>query len=301
MKIQALLRLIRWRNLLLIIILQALVYVRISAACSLPGNICMLSAHGFLLILMTTLLATAAGYVINDIRDESIDLVNRPEKVMIGKHFSVSAAWRIYIALVLLGGFTAVMLSYHFGDQVYFWGYVLATGLLYGYSTWWKKSFLLGNLVVSIMSGVAILVCLLPDWNNPALESRTPPLRDILLALMWFAALMTLYREIVKDLEDRQGDQMASAMTLPIRLGERRAKQFALLVGTMVVVSLVIWIPATWADVPLSISAGNAMLVLLTVHNLFTLRTAATPGELHFVSRYIKFIMLFGIIVFLIH
>lgn len=301
MEIGSVFRLFRWRNLALIIVLQGLVAFRLHHACKEVPAGCFLDLPGVLLIIATTLFVTAAGYVVNDIRDVEIDRVNRPDKMVIGKVIGRQTGWWIYIFLVFAGSVTATGLVICFGSFIYLAGYMLATVLLLSYSLWWKKSFLAGNLLVSLMCAAAVFVLLLPDWGHPVLETGTPSMMHILLALMWFAAIMTLYREIVKDIEDVQGDRLASATTMPVRLGSRKTKAVGIAVGLLAALSLAAWLAWSWNSAPAILNAGVVLLSLMMVHNILLLKSSATPGQLYSISQYIKLIMLFGVLIFLIY
>ena len=301
MEIHSFFRLVRWRNLFLVIVLQGLVSVRLYHACNASSGGCSLDLAGILLIILITLLVTAAGYVVNDIYDVEIDRVNRPDKMIVGNLISRKTGWFIYGAMVLAGGIAALGLNIEFNDPVYLAGYILATALLFSYSLWWKKSFLAGNLLVSFMCGVAVFVFLIPDWGSQVLQSGTPSLLHVMLALMWFAATMTLYREIVKDMEDMQGDSVAAARTLPIRLGYAKARIIGTFVGITVVISLALWFFVTWQNAHFLLNAGVVSISFMMAHTILLLGRAGKPKELHVVSQYIKVIMLIGIIVFLIY
>ncbi len=301
MEISSFLRLVRWRNLALIIVLQGLVAFRLYQACNAGYGGCSLDIPGVLLLILTTLLVTAAGYVVNDIRDVDIDLVNRPGKVVVGNVISKRAGWEIYVSLVCAGVAAATGLVLNFDQIIYLPGFFLATGLLLSYSVWWKKSFLGGNILVSLMCGVAVFVFLIPDLGHEVLESGNPSLLNIMIGLMWFAAIMTLYREIVKDLEDMEGDRIASAHTLPLRLGKRKAIVIGTAVGSLAVLSLAIWLAWSWKVVPTMLNAGVLLISLMMVHNMILLARSDSQGQLHFISQYIKVIMLVGIIVFLLY
>ena len=142
------LNLIRWKNLLII----ALVQVLIKYALFLPFNIDItLNWFGFSLLVLSTLCIAAAGYVINDLYDLETDLVNRPERVIVGKLISEKTANNLFIALNVIGVLIGFYLSHLVGKSSFFALFVIISALLYVYASYLKQSLLIGNIVVSIL------------------------------------------------------------------------------------------------------------------------------------------------------
>ncbi len=108
------LNLIRWKNLLII----ALVQILIKYALFLPFNIDItLNWFGFTLLVLSTLCIAAAGYVINDVYDVETDLVNRPDKVIVGKSVSEKTANNLFIILNVIGVLIGFYLSHLVGKS----------------------------------------------------------------------------------------------------------------------------------------------------------------------------------------
>jgi 4-hydroxybenzoate polyprenyltransferase len=301
MQVQFILKLLRWPNLILVLIFQLFVFLRLNWACIHLTDQCSISVAAIGIIVLTTILITAAGYVINDIQDIEIDQVNKPEHVMIGRHISLLQAHRIYWGLVLLAGAFSVILAVHFSNVLYFAFYLLATVLLNGYSKRWKKSFLTGNLIVGIMCGCSILVILVPDWNDQVMYVGNPTTKEMFLVLSWFAAMLTIYRELVKDVEDIAGDQAGQAHTIPVVLGFSKSKYWILALGFIILGSLLTWAVYISKHVQLWQMILHGLLIMSMVYCQYKVYKATSPKEMHFISQCIKVIMLFGIIVFLLN
>ncbi len=202
-----------------------------------------LSEWEFFGLVLATIIVTASGYLINDILDFPIDIINKPEKVYLGKFWSLEQARKIYWGLVI-GGF---LLSFYLA-----WGqdnlklvllYPLSVLILYLYSKYFKKQVLIGNLVVAgFCAGVAGLIAfsergslnILKNNNSEAFEL----IQLIFIGYMIFAFLSTMIREIVKDAEDIEGDRLGGCTTLPMVLGTAMTNAVILLLAGIFIVFL---------------------------------------------------------------
>ncbi|MBL4586048.1 MAG: geranylgeranylglycerol-phosphate geranylgeranyltransferase, partial [Flavobacteriales bacterium] len=221
----AYLRLVRWPNLLIIGLIFLLVGTQlIGSIAQLSGiDSCLSTLHWWLMALATVLIA-ASGNVVNDIFDQDIDKLNRPKKRIVGKTISEQQAWNFYYLLVVLGGGIGVYLSHLLGNISNALLFLLSIGGLYFYSYSYKRQFLIGNIVVAFLAG---LIPFLPIYFE-MMCNKTPwielPWAPILVAFSFFSFLITLIREIIKDMEDMHGDMRRQCSTLPVVLGMRGAK-----------------------------------------------------------------------------
>lgn len=170
----------------------------------------MVRAIDFIVLLVGTIAIAAAGNIVNDIYDLEIDLINKPDRVIIGKVIQPSRAWIGYFFLNAL----ALMLALGTG----LWGlslfFVAAIGLLYGYAAYWKRAFLIGNLVIAFLCALVVIEfwwLAMAYWGNYW--------TGILWAYAAFAFFSTLARELIKDIEDIEGDRAMACQTLPLQLG----------------------------------------------------------------------------------
>ncbi|MCU0453048.1 MAG: geranylgeranylglycerol-phosphate geranylgeranyltransferase [Bacteroidetes bacterium] len=154
-------------------------------------------------------IAVAAGAnAINDRFDVEIDRVNRPDRPIPRGELTTDDAFRVWFACSLLAG--------TFGALVGLLPFAIVMGavvVLYFYSRDLKATPLIGNLVVGGMTGMAFI------YGAAAVG---PVERGLIPAL--FAFLVNVARELVKDIEDREGDALSAAATLPVRYGVRPAR-----------------------------------------------------------------------------
>jgi len=159
------------------------------------------------LAVATTITAVAAGNAVNDYFDREIDAINRPDRPIPRGAVSPRGA------LVIAGGLftTAVGFAVTLPPVAVALAAVNLVALV-TYTTVFKGTPGLGNALVSYLVGSTFL------FGGAAVGDVSTPL--VLAAL---AALSTLSREIIKDVEDVVGDREAGLRTLPIAIGERAA------------------------------------------------------------------------------
>ena len=220
-------------------------------------------------IILITLVVTAGGYIINDIFDKEIDLINKPQKAIRDVAF-----WnRSYKALFLLGFVLVSILSYHFGHPYFMAIYLLAWLSLHRYSSSWKCKPLIGNLVVSLFSASVILVVLAPYISDLALF-QAEELDQIIRPFSYyfiFAFFTSLVREIVKDMEDHAGDQAAGCNTIAVSIGIPRTIFLTQLIIINFLACFLIWQYQFVAVFPLW-SSITLNLVILGSYLYFILR-----------------------------
>lgn len=265
----------------------------------------------FLLLTLATVFITAAGYVINDYFDTKTDLVNHPSTVIVGKslsrRFVITLHWALNAIGVLLGIIVSIAIDKPFLSLVFF----LTPGILWFYSTSYKRQFLLGNLIVAILTALVPLMALLfelPKLYNTYWQSLifSPSIfNDI---IYWvggyaiFAFWLTLFREIVKDIEDYQGDQEFGRNTLPIVLGISTSRMVAASILLLTIVIITYLFGAYLNFLP----SGNfdyitfVYLLVAMVIPIFTLiikvLSAQSKEDYHWVSSFSKLIMLLGLL-----
>lgn len=177
------------------------------------------------LIVLSTLMITAAGYMINDYYDVKIDYVNRPNEVVIGKGIKR----RVVLFLHTLLNFTAIGLGYLVSPSIALINF-FAAFLLWIYSNQLKREPFVGNLTVAFLTGLSIYLIGFYFQKSELL----------VLTYAIFAFFLNLIREIIKDIEDRQGDRKHGCRTLPIVLGFRKTKAVIFMIAGVFVSAIVI-------------------------------------------------------------
>ncbi len=232
-----------------------------------------------LLVLATsTVVIAAAGYIINDYYDIKIDLINKPERVVIGKSITRRYALFFHSILLTIGVGLGFFIGWKIGMINFF-----SSFLLWWYSNSLKRQPFIGNFVVAWLTSISIvLVNILYDVNN-----------SLVIIYALFAFFMTLIREILKDMEDLKGDNTFGCRTLPIIWGIRRTKIIIYVLLALLFTSVLL-LNAKFVELPF-----YYFLVLLFVplgFLLIRLIRADTRKDFYWLSQWCKIIMLLGIL-----
>ncbi len=295
-------RLIRWPNLVFIIITQLLFYycIYVPMPAQHPGqNDFML----FCLLILASVLIAAAGYIINDYFDMQIDAINKPGKVIIDKYIKRRWAILMHWAFSSIGLLLSIFISYKTGVWLIAIFNFLSVNLLWFYSTTLKKKLLWGNISVSVLTAWVILIVyffvganFLNKWETvSAFNERRLFKFTVLYA--GFAFIMTLIREVIKDTEDMEGDRKYNCNTMPIAWGVPATKVFAavwLIVGiaSLAAIGLYAWQSGWWL-------ATLYILLLVIAPMIFIVRklyAANVPADYYYLSTLVKMVMLAGIL-----
>ena len=234
-------------------------------------------ARLFLLTVSTTIIA-AAGYIINDYYDIKIDLINKPERVVIGKEVARRYALLFHSILSFVGVAIGVVLNWKIGAINF-----LSAFLLWWYSNDLKRQPFVGNFVVALLTGTSVyLVSILYQTYQP-----------LVLIYSIFAFGMTLIREIVKDMEDFKGDNTFGCRTLPIVWGNRKTK-FLIYFLMAVLFGSVIYINQAYEQLPLLYFGVFLFVPLLFLFS--RLIRADTKKDFYYLSQWCKVIILLGMV-----
>ncbi len=293
------LRLIRWKNLLIIFLTQLLAWwcVVVPDAPFVPD---VLNLQNFLLISASTLLIAAAGYIINDYFDIKTDAINKPYKVVletvIPRKQAIIAHTALNIFALILAGIVAVQA--HHPEWVFL--QLSCTLLLWFYSTDFKRQYITGNVAISLLTALTLLILILYE---PTAHPGGMPLKYafsdkgyVLLFYAYFAFMLTWMREIVKDMEDQIGDEKTGCMTMPIKRGLQYSANFTLALAAVVIISLVVvslvMLRGHFWQLPLYFT-----LLLLIPLLIWCFRFSKRSGTNHYhtASSQLKIIMLSGI------
>ena len=294
------LRLIRWPNLVFILLAETLFHFCIykplypNAGRGVDAN--------FYLILITYLFIAAAGYIINDYFDINIDQVNKPKRVVVGSY--ISRRWVIFWHLLFsVMGIYISTIAFPFKE---YWhihlSNLLTILLLWFYSTNFKKDFLIGNVVISLLTAWSIAVVYFSKFKiqeivHPSI-SDTANFRFAKLMVIYsvFAFILTLVREALKDMEDMEGDQKFGCKTLPIVWGLKPTKVYIsvwliVVIGCLAFIQLYV-IPFGWWY-----SALYCLLFIITplVMVLIKLKTSYVSKDFSELSTFVKVAMFAGI------
>ena len=218
----AYLRIIRPWNVLMVAIAMVLVFQSLIVP-ALPRAAESFEAFNFVLSVGVMCLLAAGGNAINDYFDVAEDSVNKPDRLIVGRLISRRKTMAFHYALSGLASLLSVWLSFRLSSPIpLVWCAVIGT-LLSGYSPWFKRRFLRGNLIIALTVGqlpLWTLIGVLPLEDWPSVLGTLNG--SGLLAYAALSAYLTFLREVTKDLQDIKGDRETGYDTLAVRWGERR-------------------------------------------------------------------------------
>lgn len=237
------LRLIRFKNLFMIAFIQCLLkYVFFALPQFQSAQLTTaLSATNFTLLVLATICIAAAGYIINDIYDVEADNINKPNKVFINKGISEDMANNLFMAFTVIGIGLGTYVSWQIDKNSFATIFLIVSALLYFYATSLKQTILIGNIVISALVGLSILIVgifEIAPMITPESKDAYLFMFKFLIDYALFAFLINLVRELVKDLEDVDGDHKAGYNTLPIAIGRDRASKVAFVVCLLSIVAI---------------------------------------------------------------
>ena len=310
--LKSILQVVRYRNLIIVAATMYLMrFFILQPLLNQKGMTLLLNELNFLMLTLATVFITAAGYVINDYFDTRTDLINRPQTVIVGKSLSrrvvISLHWLLNVAGVLLG----IVVSFAIGKPLLSLVFFVIPGLLWFYSTTYKRQFLLGNIIVAFLTALVPLMPLL--FELPMLYDTywqtlifVPSVFNTIIYWVGgyaiFAFWLTLFREIVKDIEDFEGDSEYGRNTLPVVLGLLMSRTIAAAILLVTLLLLAYLFGAHLNFLPngqfdyFTFSYLAIALVIPLFYMIVRLLTAENKAHYHMVSLAAKLVMLLGIL-----
>lgn len=309
LRVRSFLSLIRIQNLLFIVITQYsfFYFVLIPAFKMYPGETILIK-HLIHWLVLSSVLIAGGGYIINDYFDLNIDRINKPAKLVIDRF--ISRRWAMFLHMILsicgivISGYIANLLQ----NVLLFILNLLSVLLLFIYSSTFKKKLLSGNIIIAALSAWVIMVLFVAmcKWENGSIIPQwSPSLQELYkIALIYavFAFIVSLIREVVKDMEDEEGDKKNGCKTMPIAWGIKSTKVFVgvwitVLFGLFVVFFLNLMIKGWFI--------GVTYILIVLIPFLFRIymefSKAKTKKQFGKISREVKLFMLSGILSMVIY
>jgi 4-hydroxybenzoate polyprenyltransferase len=291
------LKLIRYKNLLIIALVQAVFHFGFLK--QQEGLLVALNDVEFILLILATICIAAAGYIINNIVDQETDNISKPNKVIVGKYISETRAYNYYIALNIVGVLIGFFIANIIFKESFAAIFIVVAFVLYLYATQFKQSLLAGNFLVSFLVAFSILLVgvfdLYPIITN---ESRKflGILFQIIIDYAIFAFLLTFIREVVKDIEDYEGDLKTGMNTLPIYLGKEKTQKVVFGLSFIPLIALLYYLNSNFKNLEYVVYYTLAFVVAPMLYFILKLWQAKTQKEFNHLSTVLKLIMITGIL-----
>jgi 4-hydroxybenzoate polyprenyltransferase len=307
--------LIRWKNLLMVILTMVLMRYAVLEPLISKIGVILINGSGtetpmslqfpwydFLILVVATVFITAGGYVINDYFDIKTDLINKG-KVIVGTKIPRRKAMMWHSIFNIAGVAAGFYISYKSG---YFWLgilFLIVSGLLYFYSASYKRQFLIGNIIVALLTAMVPILVVFFEW--PALYKyytinavSPPPMNFIIYwvgGFALFAFLTNLAREIIKDIEDFEGDIAYGRNTIPVIIGIFSAKT----VSICLIVITILLLYLTWhffiSDI-ITLIYMSVAIVFPLLFVIYKLVISSEKKQLHSASSIMKIVMITGVL-----
>jgi 4-hydroxybenzoate polyprenyltransferase len=312
---KAFLDLIRWKNLLMVILTMLLMRYAVLEPLISKIGVILINGNGaeipmslqfpcfdFAILVAATVFITAGGYVINDYFDIKTDLINKG-KVIVGTKIPRRKAMMWHSIFNIAGVAAGFYISFKSG---YFWLgtlFLVVSGLLYFYSASYKRQFLIGNIIVALLTAMVPMLVVFYEW--PALYKyyiiNAVSLPHMNFIIYWvggfalFAFLTNLTREIIKDIEDFEGDIAYGRNTVPVIIGVLSAK----IVSICLIIITIILLYLTWnffiSDI-ITLIYLSAAIVLPLLFVIYKLVISSEKNQLHSASSVMKIVMMTGVL-----
>jgi|TARA_B110000971_G_scaffold753_1_gene712 4-hydroxybenzoate polyprenyltransferase len=238
----------------------------------------------FILLTASITMLAAAGYLINDYYDQKIDLINRPDRVVVGIHLRRRRALAAHMGLSILAIMIGLWIDRWLGLFNFF-----ASFMLWLHSNYFRRVLLLGNIMVALMHVMIILV----------VATYFQVYNTYLLAYSLFAFVAIFIREVVKDLRGVKGDAAHGAETISVTWGIRTAKKLIYLSIFCGIIFMIYFLEGA-----LPTNSGFYFLALLPFLGWFIYRIQSADTQSHYrtLKKSIDWIILSGILsIFLLH
>ena len=278
-KILSFFSVIRGHNILVIIVAQYLASIFILSPNINALNI-IFDFQLFILVIASSL-AIASGYIINNFYDAKKDLINRPTKVMIDRLVSQQTKLKVYFSINFIVVLISSFVSWR--AMLYFSIYIFS---IWFYSHKLKKYPIIGNITASILAILPFFAILLYYKH----------FYHVIIAHASFLYLLILIRELIKDLENIQGDLLTNYSTIPVLYGEKIAKFIIsiLVVSTIIPVFFLVDVyEVGYMDIYFYIST---MVLVFFLIRLWDSSTKTDYLNLHFLLKVIIILGVFCIV-----
>jgi 4-hydroxybenzoate polyprenyltransferase len=291
------LKLIRYPNLIMLAIMQFIFRYGFTKQQNIGLS---LADWQYALLVLSTICIAAGGYIINNIFDVATDSDNKPNDVIVGKTISENNAYNLYAGFTIIGVGIGFYLSNVIQKPGFAAVFVIVASTLYLYATSLKQSLLIGNIIVALLMSFSIIIIGIFDLY-PATYDGNQVIMSIIFKILLdyaiFAFIINFIREIVKDLEDQNGDYNQGMNTLPIAFGKNRTAKLVFGLSFIPIICILYYINSYLFSSGLVLSSLYGFVFILAPLIYFTIKmwSAKTSNEFKHLSFILKFVMFFGI------
>ncbi|HQE34814.1 MAG TPA: geranylgeranylglycerol-phosphate geranylgeranyltransferase [Flavobacterium alvei] len=292
------LNLIRYQNLIMLALMQFIFRYGFLELQNIPLAL----AHWqYILLVLATVCIAAGGYIINNIMDVETDAENKPETLIVGKLISETKAYNLYFGFTVIGVVIGFYLSNVIEKPSFASIFIIIAAMLYFYATNLKQTLLIGNFVVALLLLLSVIIIGIFDLYPVTFEENRPVmglLFGILLDYALFAFIINFIREIVKDLQDVNGDSIQEMSTLPIVFGVNRTTKLVFVLSFIPIICIAYYINTNLFASGLIYATLYGLVFILAPLLYFSIKivSAKETQDFHHLSTVLKWILFFGIL-----
>jgi len=290
------LNLIRFKNLLLLAFMQLVILFGFLKMQDIPLA---LALWQYYLLIFSTICIAAGGYIINDIMDQDVDGINKPKKAIVGHTISENFAYNLYVAFSIIGVGIGFYLSKVIVRPNFVTVFILCAALLYIYSTSFKQIMIVKNIVVAFLLGFSILIIDLfmifpaTDTTN---RTQMLPVFSVLIDFSIIAFIINFLREMVKDLEDVNGDYNSGINTLPVALGVSRTTKLVFVLSFIPTICILYYMYVNLFELQFATVYLLGFVIGPLLYFSIKIWSAKSKKDYSHLSDVLKGIIFFGII-----
>jgi len=295
------LRLLRLPNLILLVVTLYVITIRVIYPPLIVNKIApALTSKEYLLFLFIALCLGAGGYVYNDIVDQKTDLENQ-KRLIVGHKITHRIALGAYFFLTIAPLLPMLSLTMELDRPDYLWYYFGVVVTLWLYNQYLKKLPLIGNVVVAGLCGLAVLMPYLLELDAMLVLKEN----DVggywtaiatIIAFTTFSFLANLIREVIKDIEDIEGDKAAGHHTLPILAGIAKSNIVAQVLSMVLLAAIITWSIYAFIQVDLKSIISCGLLIIPLILLIIKMKSASMAQQFHDLSQYWKMYFAVGIV-----
>ncbi|RPD94467.1 prenyltransferase [Aureibaculum marinum] len=294
MTLSSFLQLVRWKNLVMLALIQILFKYVYFPAFTVDTA---LSNFNFSILVFTTLIIAAAGNILNDIFDVEADKINKPTKVLVTKKISKKRAHFLYNIFNGVGLLTGLYLAHTIDKLSFVAIFVITILLLKVYNSDLKKRPIIGNIIVALLVSLSILIVGVFEVIPVVTEDNDIDQYyafKVLIDYAAFAFMFMLLREMVKDVEDINGDKYMNMQTLPILLGRKRTNYIIFALSFVPLIIITSYSFNNFPNVPFVLAYMLIVVLLPLLYFMTKILYAKSKKDYKFASMLLKLIMLLG-------
>ena len=197
------------------------------------------SIFDYSLYIFTTLIITAAGNMINDYFDIKADRINKPEQLIVSKY--LKKRWVILFHLILnsIAVLISIYLSLKYNSFLFVFIHLASMNLLWFYSIYLKRKIIIGNLTMAFLGSCIPLLAVwffrIANESTKTFSSYDPETWTTHLdySFIYFLSICTflqfLAHEILKDINEINGDKIIHVYSMPMKYGVNTSSWVAMI------------------------------------------------------------------------